>query len=382
MDRELDDLLSTETYEVAGGGLPRHDIVLYGAGRLGKMAYALLSRVNVDVVCLIDRNAERLAGTFPVPVLTPEQAAGRFARSTPIFDCVFKDTVFLAASVMAPMGFRNIHTINDLFASIPELHYGNGWHSGALTNEDTRGIGGVYEALADDESRSAYLGNLRWRLAREASKRSAARLMAEDDKYFNPLTRLAWLQDTNFIDAGSFDLFFTRQALDSARNPFAPASVLALEPDPASFAQCRTIAAGLPSAQRDKIDLSDLALAGEPGIVPFLCDNDLASRLLHEDSPRTSVIDCQATTLNDIGDGVQRFGYLKLHVEGEELACLKAGARFIAKHRPLINVNCSHNRDGLWKLAHFLTENTEDYNYFFRAYAHYGEGLSFYAIPA
>jgi FkbM family methyltransferase len=357
-------------------------VVLYGAGRLGKMALALLSKVGVEVSCCIDRNAETLAAGFFVPVYTPEQAAKKLPPETPIFDCVFKDQVHLAATTLRPLGFQTFHTVNDLFFAIPELHYGNGWHSGALTAEDKQHICAVCAALADEESRCAYVNNLRWRIAREPAAAETPRLMAEEDKYFNVITRHDWLRDATFIDAGSFDLYFTLQALDHKRNPFAPACVLVLEPDPELFAGCKKVAATLPAAQQKKIILSELALAEEEGELPMLYGNDLASRLLHGKTARTSVMQRQTTTLDAIARDYKNIKYLKLHVEGEELACLKSGTQLLAKHRPIVNINCAHNRDGLWKLMHFTMQHTPGYRYYFRAYANYGEGSTFYAVPA
>ncbi len=356
-------------------------VVLYGAGRLGKMALALLSKVGVEVTCFIDRNAASLTDSFFVPVITPEDAAKKLPDTTPIFDCVFKDKVHLAADTLRPFGFTRFYTVNDLFICVPELHYTNGWHSGALTEDDKQGIITVFDALADEESRRAYLQNLRWRIAREPAEPVVSTLMAEEDKYFNTLTHCTWLQDAMFIDAGSFDLYFTLQALDAARNPFAPASVLVLEPDPELFVRCKKIAAALPTVQQQKIILSELALAEEVGTQQMLTGNDLASRLLHENTTRSGVMARQTTTLDIIADEYKNVRYLKLHVEGEELACLQGGLQLLAKQRPLVNINCAHNRDGLWKLMHFTMQHTADYKYYFRAYANYGEGSTFYAVP-
>jgi FkbM family methyltransferase len=357
-------------------------VVLYGAGRLGKMALALLSKVGIEVAYFIDRNAESLADSFFVPVLTPNEAAKKLPLGTPIFDCVFKDRVHLAADMLRPLGFTRFYTVNDLFFSIPDLHYGNGWQSGVLSDEDKRNICAVFDTLADEESRHAYLNNLRWRIAREPAEPAASMLMAEDDKYFNAITRQAWLKDSTFIDAGSFDLYFTLQALDAARNPFVPESVLVFEPDPELFVRCKEIAMGLPAAQQKKISLSALALAEEKGMQHMLCGNDLASRLLHAKTARSGVIACQTTTLDSIAEDYKNIKYLKLHVEGEELACLQGGTQLLAKHWPLVNINCAHNRDGLWKLMHFTMQHTSNYKYYFRAYANYGEGSTFYAVPS
>lgn len=382
MDAALSQVLAAAPCALPYAEFPKRDIVLYGGGRLGKMAFHLLKKAGVSVAAIIDQNAPRLAGVFPVPVLTLEDAAKKFDHKRFIFDCVFKTDFQLAESVLKPLGFHNIYTIYDLLYSIPSLHFANGWQSGALSDADKAGIAAVYENLADDASRAVYLDNLAWRISR-AAPRQRGFLISEDDKYFNAITRYAPMKDTHFLDVGAFDLFFTLQALDAGCNTYPPARVLALEPDPESYAVCERVYAALSAEKRGKVTLSRLAVSGKAGRMQILSGHDLSSKLVRADnlSGRETLTECETTTLDALASDLPAVGYVKLHVEGEELPALKGGVQCFAKHRPVVALNCSHNRDGLWEISDFLMRHTEDYRYYFRSHAHYGEGLTFYAAP-
>lgn len=379
----LDDVLALPPCEVAYADFPREGLVLYGGGRLGKMASALLEKAGYTLRAVVDRNAVSVQKDFSVPVLMPEQAIAQLSKDVYIFDCVFKEQPNMAQQVFAPHGFKNIYTVYDLMYAIPSLHFMNGWQSGPLNAEDIAGISKVYHRLADEASRAVYLTQLAWRIARVPLSYPEFTLVGEEEKYFGAITRWPGMQDKCAIDAGAFDLFFTLQALDVKRNSYPPSRVIALEPDPESFARCQHILEDVPHAVLERITLLPTALSNKLGAVRLIGGYDLSSKLVYADNLTGSeqLVHCEATTLDQLGEELPDIGYIKLHVEGEELPCIQGGLKCIEKHRPMLVMNCSHNRDGLWKLQLLTMQHTPEYCYYFRAHAHYGEGLSFYAVP-
>lgn len=377
-------VLEAAPFHVPYDDFPHQDIILYGGGRLGKMAYGLLTKAGVRIAYVIDKHASALADDFPVPVLTPEAAAEQLPHDAFIFNCAFKIAPGIVEKALKELGFTHIYTIYDYLYAVQELHFTNGWHTGTLSDEDKENIAYVYHHLADDSSRAAYLHNVNWRVSRTLLPLDSYPLISEDDKYFNTITVSTALADSTLLDVGTFDLFFTLQALDPVLNPYPPAHIIAYEPDPESYARCTQILAQCEPAIRKRITLSSLAVSHTDGGKNMIGGNDLASRLVDNTAltgKETGILHVRTATLDTLCANLKNVSYIKLHVEGEELQCLQGGIDSLQQHRPVIVANCSHNRDGLWKIAHFAMQHLEDYRFYFRAHANYGEGLSFYAVP-
>ncbi len=48
--------------------------------------------------------------------------------------------------------------------------------------------------------------------------------------------------------------------------------------------------------------------------------------------------------------------FVKLHLEGAELAALAGGRETLIRHRPVLAVTVYHNADGIWKTPAWLME--------------------------
>jgi hypothetical protein len=70
-----------------------------------------------------------------------------------------------------------------------------------------------------------------------------------------------------------------------------------------------------------------------------------------------------------------------IHAEGKELENLERNIDVFKKRRPILNVACYHNRDGLWKIPKFLMDNLKDYEFKFRLHAYMGIGAYMYCTP-
>jgi hypothetical protein len=74
--------------------------------------------------------------------------------------------------------------------------------------------------------------------------------------------------------------------------------------------------------------------------------------------------------------------FVKLHLEGHELAALEGGLRTLQQHRPLIATTSYHNRLGLHELPRWLMDHVEGYRFLLRLHSWCGTGAVIYGIPA
>ncbi len=90
---------------------------------------------------------------------------------------------------------------------------------------------------------------------------------------------------------------------------------------------------------------------------------DTANPLTHEQVARTEEIEVETRTIDEYA--LARVGFIKIDVEGHEVAVLEGAATTIAQHKPnlLIECNDDHQPDGRAKLAAWL--GAHDYDGFF-----------------
>ncbi len=90
---------------------------------------------------------------------------------------------------------------------------------------------------------------------------------------------------------------------------------------------------------------------------------DAANPLTHHQVARTEEIEVETRTIDEYA--LPKVGFIKIDVEGHEVAVLEGAAKTIAEHKPnlLIECNDDHQPDGRAKLAAWL--GAHDYDAFF-----------------
>jgi len=150
-------------------------------------------------------------------------------------------------------------------------------------------------------------------------------------------------------------------------------SITAIEPDASSRAVLQSTAAKLPADIASKIMISDALLDSTAGSRSFHDGLGYASQIAE-----TGDVIRQTTPIDALGLAPT---FLKLHLEGAELAALEGALVTIQKHRPIIAATVYHNADGLFKTPAWLSDNLQDYRLLLRLHSWCGTGAVVYAIP-
>jgi hypothetical protein len=85
-------------------------------------------------------------------------------------------------------------------------------------------------------------------------------------------------------------------------------------------------------------------------------------------------------TLDDLAAGTQPT-FVKLDVEGDELAALEGGKATLERMRPVVAVCVYHRPEDLWTIPLFLHEVLPEHRMYLRAHAWDGFELVAYAVP-
>lgn len=348
-------------------------LALYGAGNLGRLARSFLNAVGHDFTMAIDLNAERLArepAWAGVQLVHPDEVTEAAKHDVRLAVSVVTTPYVPLEYTLAERGFRDIVPFYDLAESFRDRHpLSNGWFAPPVSAGDRGKIDEVLSRWEDDVSRAHHLQFLAWRRLREEWTYEAAP-HPTGSRYFIPEVLAVLRDDEVLLDAGAHHgnvvETFIRRTSGSFRG------IVAVEPDAVNRARLQeNLNAWLPGDGR--ITILDCALADEDGEALFHSGLDYASQISPTGTMRVRTRKLDALDLAP--------SFVKLHLEGSELAALQGAWQTLASHRPIVATTVYHNADGIWKTAHWLMQTLPDYRFLFRAHSWCGTGAVVYAIP-
>ncbi|MDF9843776.1 MULTISPECIES: FkbM family methyltransferase [unclassified Paenibacillus] len=109
----------------------------------------------------------------------------------------------------------------------------------------------------------------------------------------------------------------------------------------------------------------------------YLSDDPLGHRITDSVSEVTIEVSTLDTELTGIAPT-----FIKMDVEGSELAALRGGQETIKRHRPILAVCLYHKGEDLYEIPLYLRDQLTDYHFFVRKYSQHPFELVLYAIPS
>jgi FkbM family methyltransferase len=353
------------------------DIVLFGAGGLGRKVAAGLRANGVEPLAFADNSVARQGTTIDgLRVLSPEDAAREFGEHA-----IFVVTIWGANSTHRFAHSRaQLGALGCAVMSFPPLcwkladtllpHYLQDLPHKVL--EEKADVARAFGLWEDDASRAEYVSQVRFRLIADFDGLAHP---VKHSQYF-PEDLYAWRGDEWIVDGGAYDGDSIRMLSELHGDSFG--HVLALEPDPASFVRLEATVAALPPLARSRIECHQLALASEPGML-YLDAMGTASSVTSS-TARAGTIAVPAEPLDALlGSAVPTF--IKLDIEGAEPDALIGARETIRAHGPAIAVCVYHLQNHLWKIPLMLREWRDDYAFFLRPHNEEGWDLVCYAVP-
>lgn len=160
-------------------------LILYGSGKLGRMAGELFKRLGIPIAYAMDCaccEGDRLLDD--ILVIRPDAADPIDRKTCLIAVCIVTAPYEPIRDELLAMGWRHIFPVYDVLDAYRDrLPLNNGWFAGALKDEDINQIDEVLASWSDAWSRAAHLQFLAWRLHRMEWRFDGAPVRA-DDRYF------------------------------------------------------------------------------------------------------------------------------------------------------------------------------------------------------
>jgi FkbM family methyltransferase len=366
----LDGICSQTPASIPGVDQHEGEVVLYGAGNLGRLAFDFLRHVGVRVKYVLDRSAySGMCLASEVKVYSPIEAT-----PDPL-DLVLVTTVSSPFTSirndLVSLGFRRVLPFYDYAQHYSSRHpLNNGWFTGPVSQDDHAGMAAVLRSLTEPQSRAAYLQFLAWRILRQDWIFDAAPVTPHDRYFISPVTA-SLSSEEHVLDVGAYDGRVLLRFLGITQNRLS--SALLIEPDSQNLGLLDTTLNNLPSQTRAKIKVLPLAIAHYTGSAPFMQGFDLTSRVCET---ATTAIAC--SRLDDLDFPAS---FIKLHIEGGEYRALQGGVHLLGRNRPVLAATIYHTRDGLWKSIALLRECLDNYELLLRLHSWCGTGFVMYGLP-
>ena len=385
---EIDDLLAesledaiererTEFDRLTAGS---RDLVLFGAGNMGRTVARTLQTAGIRPIAFADNNAKLWGESSDgIPVLSPSDAAMRYGSSAMFLITVWgagsRDRMAARACQLRSLGCRRVITFPFLFWKYPTLFLP--YHvvdQPRKVLQDAPDVRAVYDLWADEYSRREYTAQLQWRLR------------ADFDSMADPVPQTVYFPDDVFsltrrevfVDCGAFDGDTVRSFLEVTGSRFN--RIIAFEPDPANYTRLRQSVAALPSEIARHIMTYQQATGGIRARVAFeaLGTEGSAIGMGGAETQRVTEVDC--VTLDEVLEDTVPT-HIKMDVEGAELDALAGARGVIARHAPVLAICSYHRQADLWRIPALIHSIRPDYRFFLRPHRIEGWDLVCYAVP-
>lgn len=345
-------------------------LVLYGAGNLGVALYNAFQEENITVAFLLDKRAEELTYDS-IPVVLPNSESSKaVTESSLVIISIIAPTDVLNGirNEIKQFGYNHVYTLDEI--ELPPK--GEDVYRRLLCSEtiDYAQMKSAYQLLEDDKSRKVYTEFIK------------ARLFL-DSRYFSqpePLEKQYLAHDIdivhdyrNFVDCGAYDGDVIRTLLE---NKFQVEKLVAFEPQNELCTQISTLL-------DENSETFPNAMLYPCGVYSEICQLSFSTS---ENLPASSKIEVggdstiQCVSIDSVLKGFHPT-FIKMDIEGAELAALKGAEKTIKEHLPQLAICVYHKFEDLWEIPLLIHEFSKQYKFYLRTYEKMGQETVLYAYP-
>jgi FkbM family methyltransferase len=346
------------------------DIVLAGAGDVGRNTVTGLRKLGIEPLAFTDNNSN-LWGTQRdgLPVMSPYDAARRYGGKA-----VFVVTIYNCSGLVRQLKSLNcirVVPFAHLYWKYPETFMPHCCLDlPQAIYEQSDKIRMMLPLWRDDASRVEYLAQIRWRLFFDSENMPPSCPLSE--LYF-PLDLISFVENEVYIDCGAFDGANIGSFIEQTDSRFK--KIIAFEPDPGSYKMLGDYISTLPFEMRSKIVTVQSTIGKSKGVVNFDSQGAVASCVIESGG-----IIVGRVSLDDI---LQKESptYIKMDIEGAEMDALIGAKELIRDASAVWAICLYHKQTDLWQIPLFMRSVSDHYDLYLRRHAEDCWELVLYAIP-
>lgn len=343
------------------------DMLVYGAGGMGRRVVRLLAGQGIRVHAVLDRHAGASADCEGIPLLRPDAAAATPPGGARAVLVAIHNPAHRVADVVAhlhALGFGPVLTPVDLCDALPGALQEVFWLAPRSVYQGCEPeLAALQGMFRDEKSLSLLRGVLGLRLGGDY-----AQAPLPDPNQYAPADLPRWAEPLRLIDCGAFT-GDTVEAFEAAG--YAIDQALCFEPDPANYS---ALAARLRERGTRGMALP-CAVSSGAQTLRFSAEGAGSSHLQADGAAMVQAI--------GLDEAFPAFApnLLKMDIEGAEPQALEGAMETIARHRPGLAISVYHRPEHLWTIPLDLSRRLDNYDFFLRAHSHNSFDLVLYARP-
>lgn len=328
-------------------------IVIWCASTAGFHAFKTLKLDGVNVIGFTDSFVEKSGELFcELPLYTFEELSS------------MKDIgVFVATRV--PKYKRQIVDRLSALSDITIFAYDDIWGAGEYDmeamerriSEDKDDIDFVAGHLLDDISKKTFANLLQYRTCNNPALLEEI-YVTEHPQYFPGKEILRLTENEVFVDAGAYDGATSAEFIKKVNGQYS--AIYMMEPDELMYVIAKEMAR---LKQFHNVHLVKAGAYSFTGNMSFNQNSGSGSSSIMEAGSDT----IKVVSIDEMLDGKEAT-YIKMDIEGAELAALEGAHETISKYRPKLAISIYHKPDDLWKIPEYILKNWPDYRIFIRHY--------------
>ncbi len=354
-------------------------VLLYGAGNIGKRLIKNFQDVGIKVECFIDRNINIDSSKYSVPVYHPE--SDNLIK--------YKQNGYVILSALFPLnlcseirqqlintGFKNIFALHQVNLStinngaFYETLFDGTYNKIDITGRDKVKILEVFSWLEDNQDKQLYIDYIKAHLTMDFTRFKkphdiSMQYLAHDI----PLE----IDYSNFIDCGGFDGDTIRSFVN---NGIAMKNIAVFEPQ---NDLCQKISRYI----RENAGKFCSATVFPCGVHS---QTEKFRFAVSSDAPSASKIDengndiIQCVSIDDVLQGFNPT-FIKMDIEGAEVGALKGARDTITTNHPYLAICVYHSLSDIWEIPLLIKSFYNGYRFYLRSYNYMGLETVLYAVP-
>jgi FkbM family methyltransferase len=385
-DQQLEVLLSEDAehartraqsaYDLAAGAFANR-LVLFGAGRFGRMINRKLRDLHIEPLAFADNNPNLWSKKIDdTEVMSPKEAVSLYGQSAVFVVSIWNGEAAAADRMgdrvrqLKALGCQVVIPFGFLFWKHHEAflpHYCLDLPEKVMNQKHL--IRAAMQLCSDAYSREEFVAQVGFRTLLDFDLISRS---VEGKHYFPP--NLFSLHDHEvFIDCGAFDGDTIVDFVEQTRGHFE--RLLAFEPDPITYPNLQARVEQLDSNLRERIQIRQEAIGRKPGKINF----EATGTMLSTTGSGSSIV-----PVADLDSALESIPptFIKFDVEGFELEALMGASEVLRRTRPILAVSAYHEQNHLWRVPLLLSSMLpEKYQFFFRPHGAESWDLVCYAVP-
>lgn len=359
--------------------LNNKNIILYGAGNIGKRLYKNLKENNLNVCFFLDRSNNIDNTKYEIPIYHPEDKKlsefkeDSYVILSALFSVRLCDEIKLE---LHNLGFKNVFALHEVNLSLVnngafyESLFNGSYNKIDIFGKDKNKILRAFDLLETEYDKKIYIDYVKAHLTMDFTRFSKPhdiemQYLAHDiDKEKNY---------SYFIDCGGFDGDTIRNLLEKQ---IRIDSVAVFEPQ---NDLCAKIAAYTKenSDKFNSVTLFPCGVYSKTEKFRFSSSNDAPStgKL---DEFGSDIVQCVA--IDDVLQGFKPT-FIKMDIEGAEVEALKGAKNTIEKYHPQLAICVYHSLSDVWEIPLLINQFYDGYRFYLRSYNYMGLETVLYAFP-